>query len=167
MGGEAVEIDFSAFARAANLLYEGPWVAERYAAIGRFLEQSPGSVLGVTRDIILRGRDISAVAVFEACDELGLLRQEDQVQWEKMDVLLVPTAGTIYILEQVAADPLGPNTKLGYYTNFVNLMDLCALAVPAGFRADGLPIGIPAPQTCGGFTRQKEADSADDLYDGR
>ncbi len=142
LGGEAVEIDFSSFVSAAKLLYEGPWVAERFAAVGSFIERFPESVLPVTRDIILRGRDISAVSVFKASDELGALRQKAQSQWEKMDVLLLPTTGTIYTVDQVISDPLVPNTNLGYYTNFVNLMDLCAIAVPAGFRPDGLPVGI-------------------------
>jgi allophanate hydrolase len=142
LGGEAVEIDYAPFARAARLLYEGPWVAERYAAVGEFIEKNPEAVLAVTRLIISRGRLIDAVSGFRAQYELESLRAEARTQWERMDLLLLPTTGTIYTIEEVASDPIVPNTNLGYYTNFVNLLDLCAVAVPNGFQPDGLPVGV-------------------------
>ena len=142
LGGEAVEIDYAPFARTARLLYEGPWVAERYAAVGEFIEKNPEAVLAVMRLIISRGRLIDAVSGFRAQYELESLRAEARTQWERMDLLLLPTTGTIYTIEEVASDPIVPNTNLGYYTNFVNLLDLCAVAVPNGFQPDGLPVGV-------------------------
>jgi allophanate hydrolase len=142
IGGEPITIDFAPFAAAARLLYEGPWVAERFAVLQDFLERSPEAVLPVTRQIISRGRDFSAADAFRGRYELAALCQEAAKQWEQVDVLMTPTTGTIYTIEEVLADPIGPNTNLGYYTNFVNLMDLCAVAVPNGFGPDGLPVGV-------------------------
>ena len=142
LGGEAVEIDYRPFAAAARLLYEGPWVAERYAAVGEFIDRLPDAAVAVTRQIISRGKSIDAVSTFRAQYELENLRSHARAQWEMMDLLLLPTTGTIYTLAEIEADPIGPNTNLGYYTNFVNLLDLCALAVPNGFQPDGLPVGV-------------------------
>jgi allophanate hydrolase len=142
LGGTAVMVDYAPFAKAARLLYEGPWLAERLAGIKSFYSRQPEALLDVTRAIIARGGDLDAVGAFEAMYALQAIRQETRPGWEAMDFLLLPTAGTIYTLEQVEADPIRLNTNLGYYTNFVNLLDLCALAVPAGFGGDGLPAGI-------------------------
>lgn len=142
MGGTAVEIDFSVFRRAAELLYSGPWVAERLAAIGSFLNDHGDEMNAVVRGIISGGSRYSAVDIFKAEYRLRELRREAEKQWSVMDVLVLPTTGTIYTHEQVAADPVGANTNLGYYTNFVNLMDLAAVAAPAGFRSNHLPFGI-------------------------
>jgi len=142
IGGEVVEIDFSLFREAANLLYSGPWVAERMAALGRFFDDHSGQMNPVVREIIGGARRYSAVDAYRAEYRLRELRRETEAQWALMDVLALPTAGTIYTHEEVAADPIGTNTNLGYYTNFVNLLDLAAVAVPAGFRPNGLPFGI-------------------------
>lgn len=142
LGGRRVEIDFEPFLAAARLLYEGPWVAERYCAVGDFIERQPDSVHPVTRKIISGGRDASAVAAFRSQYRLMDLRRAAEQAWSTMDVLVTPTAGTIYRIEAVEADPVRLNSNLGYYTNFVNLLDLAAVAVPAGFRRDGLPFGI-------------------------
>ncbi|MES2935186.1 MAG: allophanate hydrolase [Pseudomonadota bacterium] len=142
MGGTAVEIDFSPFIETAKLLYDGPWVAERYAAIADFIEQQPGALFPVTRQIIGRATEINAVAAFNAQYRLQALRRQAEAIWRDCDVLLTPTAGQLYTLAQVEADPIGLNSNLGYYTNFMNLLDMCALAVPAGFQADGLPFGV-------------------------
>lgn len=142
LGGRRVEIDFEPFLAAARLLYEGPWVAERYCAVGDFIERQPDSVHPVTRKIISGGRDASAAAAFRSQYRLMDLRRAAEQAWSTMDVLVTPTAGTIYRIEAVAADPIRLNSNLGYYTNFVNLLDLVAVAVPAGFRRDGLPFGI-------------------------
>ena len=142
LGGERVEIDFSPFRAAADLLYSGPWVAERLAAIGPFLTRHPEQVHPVVREIICGAQRYSAVDAFEAEYRLRELRRTTETQWEHMDVLVVPTAATIYTQEQVAADPIRVNSNLGYYTNFVNLLDLAAVAVPAGFRSNGLPFGV-------------------------
>jgi allophanate hydrolase len=142
LGGEKVEIDFSFFKAAADLLYAGPWVAERLAAIQPFAEAHAEEMNPVVREIILGAKRYSAVDAFEAEYRLRELRRATEREWERMDVLVLPTTGTIYRHEEVAADPLRLNTNLGYYTNFVNLLDLAAVAVPAGFRSNGLPFGI-------------------------
>jgi allophanate hydrolase len=142
IGGTKVEIDFSLFRAAADLLYSGPWVAERYAAIGPFLEAHGDAMNPVVRSIISGATRFSAVDAFRAEYHLRELRRETEPVWKRVDALALPTTGAVYTHEQVAADPVTLNTNLGYYTNFVNLLDLAAVAVPAGFRPNGLPFGI-------------------------
>jgi len=142
LGGTPVRIDYSLFKAAAELLYSGPWVAERLAAIGQFLETHGADMNPVVRDIIAGARRFTAVDAFHAEYKLRQLRRATEAEWARVDVLVLPTTGTIYTHEAVAADPVRLNTNLGYYTNFVNLLDLAAVAVPAGFRPNGLPFGI-------------------------
>jgi len=142
LGGTKIEIDYALFRAAADLLYSGPWVAERLAAIGPFLENHAGDMNPVVRDIIAGARRFTAVDAFNAEYKLRELRRATEAEWARMDVLVLPTTGTIYTHEAVAADPVRLNTDLGYYTNFVNLLDLAAVAAPAGFRPNGLPFGI-------------------------
>jgi allophanate hydrolase len=142
MGGRKLEIDFSIFQSAAELLYSGPWVAERYAAIREFIERNAEAMNPVVRGIIEGARRYSAADAFAAGYALRNLRRAAEAQWERMDVMALPTAPTIYRHEEVAADPVRLNTNLGYYTNFVNLLDLAAVAVPAGHRPAGLPFGV-------------------------
>lgn len=142
LGFEIVEIDLAPFLDAARLLYEGPWVAERYAAIADFISTHGEALHPVTRQIIEAGRQPSAVDAFRAQYRLKELQRLAEAAWQAMDLLLLPTAGTLYRIDQVLADPIRLNANLGYYTNFVNLMDLAAIAVPAGCRADGLPFGV-------------------------
>jgi allophanate hydrolase len=142
MGGTKVEIDFSPFRAVAELLYSGPWVAERYAAIQDFIESNADEMDPVVRGIISGAKRYSATNVFNAEYKLRALRCIAEQEWRKMDVLLLPTAGTTYRHEAIAADPIQLNTNLGYYTNFVNLLDLAAVAIPAGFRPNGLPFGV-------------------------
>ena len=142
IGGEKVEVDFSIFRAAADLLYAGPWVAERLAAIRQFVESNANEMNPVVRQIIIGAGRYSAVDAFEAEYRLHDLRRATEREWQAMDVLILPTTGTIYGHEEIAADPIRLNTNLGYYTNFVNLLDLAAVAVPAGFRLNGLPFGI-------------------------
>lgn len=141
-GGQPVEIDYSPFRDAASLLYSGPWVAERLAAIRRFAQEKPDSIHPVVRRIILPADRYSAVDAFQAQYRLAELRSETEKVWKDIDVLMLPTTGTIYKVSDVEADPIRLNTNLGYYTNFVNLLDLSAVAVPAGFRSTGLPFGV-------------------------
>jgi allophanate hydrolase len=141
-GGERVEIDFAVFRAAAELLYSGPWVAERLAAIAPFLDAHADAMDPVVRGIIAGASRFTAVDAFRAQYRLGELARAAGDEWARMDVLALPTTGTIYTHEQIAADPVRLNTNLGYYTNFVNLFDLAAVAVPAGARANGLPFGI-------------------------
>jgi len=142
IGGERVEIDFSAFREAADLLYGGPWVAERLAAVKDFFREHSADVEPVVRGIIGGASRYSAVDTFEANYRLHELLREAEPQWAQIDLLFLPTTGTIYTHQQIAADPVKLNTNLGYYTNFVNLMDLAAVAAPAGFRPNGLPFGV-------------------------
>jgi allophanate hydrolase len=137
-----VPVDLGPFREAARLLYEGPWVAERYAAVRAFLERSPGSLLPVTRGIIEAGGRYRAVEAFEAQYRIEALKRASGATLGTVDFLVTPTAGTIYRIDEVLADPLGPNARLGYYTNFVNLLDLAAVAVPTGFDPAGLPFGV-------------------------
>src|SRR5579862_976169 len=131
-GVELVEIDFSPFQRAAELLYSGPFVTERYASVGSFVASAPESDLDPTvRSIILAGTKYSAVEAFQAQYELQALRNQVNRIFENIDALLLPTAPTIYKIEEVRRNPIELNTRLGTYTNFVNLLDLCAVAVPA------------------------------------
>lgn len=142
IGGERVEIDFSVFRDAADLLYSGPWVAERLAALRPFIESRAEEMNSVVRGIISGATRYSAVDSFEAQYRLAELRRAAEREWEHMDVLVLPTTGTTYTHDAIAADPVRLNTNLGYYTNFVNLLDLAAVAVHAGFRPNGLPFGI-------------------------
>jgi allophanate hydrolase len=141
-GGSIVEIDFAPFREAARLLYQGPWVAERLAAIRDFAAQKPEALHEVVGAIIQGSAKLSAVDAFEGFYRLAELARAADAQWQAMDVLLLPTTGTTYAIRDVLADPIQLNSNLGLYTNFVNLMDLSALAVPAGFRANGLPFGV-------------------------
>lgn len=142
LGGTRVEVDFGPFLEAARLLYEGPWVAERYAAVGKFLEANPDAGVAVTRQIIVAGKTQSAAAAFQGQYRLMALKRASEQAWSRMDLMLTPTAGTIYSIAAVEADPIRLNANLGYYTNFMNLLDLAGVAVPAGFRRDGLPCGV-------------------------
>ena len=142
LGGAPVEFDYEPFREAASLLYKGPWVAERLAAIKEFLAGDPEAVDPTVGAIIRGGAKFSAVDAFEAAYALEALRRETEAVWEQADFLLLPTAPTHYTIEQVQAAPVELNAKLGYYTNFVNLLDLAAVAVPAGFKPNGLPFGV-------------------------
>ena len=142
LGGARVEIDFEPFLQTARLLYEGPWVAERYLAIKARIEQEPETLFPVTRQIISTGARGSALDAFNAEYRRVELKRASEAAWEQVDVIVTPTAGTIYRIAEVETDPLQPNSNLGYYTNFMNLLDLSAVAVPAGFREDGLPFGV-------------------------
>jgi allophanate hydrolase len=141
-GGQAVEIDFKPFRDAAQLLYSGPWVAERYVAVGGFLEGHPDDADPTVKTIILGGKNYSAADTFKAMYRLEEFRTATVPTWKTIDVMLLPTTGTTYKISEVQADPFQLNTNLGYYTNFVNLLDLAAFAIPAGFRPNGLPFGV-------------------------
>jgi allophanate hydrolase len=141
-GARRVEIDLEPFLETARLLYGGPWLAERYAGIREFFDRRADSIFPVTREIIAGGTKISAADAFAASYRLHELRRAVEPVWDAIDVLVVPTAGTIYAIAEVNADPIRLNSNLGYYTNFMNLLDLAGIAVPAGFQTNGLPFGI-------------------------
>jgi len=141
-GGIRVEFDFQPLLDAAALLYGGPWVAERLAAIHKFVRAHPDSLDPVVGRIILDGASHTAVDAFESSYRLAALSRAAEAQWERMDFMLLPTAGSAYTHEEIAADAIGRNINLGYYTNFVNLLDLAAISIPAGFRSNGIPFGV-------------------------
>jgi len=141
-GGEPVEFDYSPFASAAALLYAGPWVGERRWAVGNFFDTHGSSMHPVVRQVISAAGKYDVVAAFEAQYRLAGFAQATRETWEKVDLLLLPTTGTIYRRDEMLDDPIQLNSNLGWYTNFVNLLDLSALALPAGFRDNGLPFGI-------------------------
>ncbi|MDV2080172.1 allophanate hydrolase [Marinobacter xestospongiae] len=142
LGIELVPMAFDPLLELAELLYQGPWVAERHAAIGDFLQQQGESVHPVVRGIIESASQFDASATFRAqYRREELLRRIDQALAD-VDGLLVPTAPIAPTIAAVQADPLTLNSQLGTFTNFVNLADFCALAIPAGFREDGLPFGV-------------------------
>jgi allophanate hydrolase len=142
IGGRRIEIDFAPFLETARLLYEGPWVAERYLAIRDLLDRDPDAVYPVTRTIIERGKHHSASDTFAAFYRLMALKRAAEEVWTQADIILTPTTGTIYRIAEVEADPVRLNSNLGYYTNFMNLICLAAVAVPGGFNPGGLPFGI-------------------------
>jgi len=142
LGARIVEIDFEPFHAAARLLYEGPWVAERYLAVKALLAAAPEAMHPVVRQVILGGAHATAADVFAALYQLEALRRVSDHTFRAVDALALPTAPTIYSVEEVLADPISLNSRLGTYTNFVNLLDLCGLAVPAAMRPDGTPFGV-------------------------
>jgi allophanate hydrolase len=141
-GGTGVETSFAPFRNAGRLLYEGPWVAERLHATFVLLNEEPGAILPVTRTILEGARHYSALDAYRAQYQLAALRRTSEGVFAGVDVLLLPTAPTIYEIAAVTAEPVRLNTNLGLYTSFVNLLDLAALALPAGFGGAGLPFGI-------------------------
>jgi allophanate hydrolase len=142
LGVEAVPVDLAPLAEIAALLYDGPWVAERLAVVDELLARDPNALDPTVRAVIERGRGWSAVDTFRAHYRLAALRPVAQALWQRVDVLLVPTAPGHPSLDAVRADPVGANARLGAYTNFVNLLGWCAVSVPAGVTSVGLPFGV-------------------------
>ena len=142
LGCRLVEIPFGDFYATANLLYEGAWVAERYAAIRDFMDANEAAMHPVTRKIIGGARNLSAADAFKGLYALQAYRAKLASVIASVDLFCVPTAPTHYALEAVLADPITTNSRLGTYTNFVNLLDMCGTAVPTGKRDDGLPMSV-------------------------
>ena len=142
LGGTLVEIDFEPFLETAKLLYHGPWLAERYLAIREFFDHEPDKVFPVTRQIIEAGRKPSAVDAFNGYHRLQELRSSDRNRLAIGGYADRPYGRPAICDQRNTVDPIALNTELGYYTNFVNLLDLCAMAVPAGFQPDGLAFGV-------------------------
>ncbi len=142
LGWELIEINYKPFLDIAKSLYGGAFVAERLAAIRLFFEAQPDSVNPVVREIIEGAKRFSAADLFADIYRLQALKRVTNAELAKCDVLLLPTAPTIYTVAAMQADPIALNANLGIYTNFVNLLDLAGIAVPAGFRPDGLPFGV-------------------------
>jgi allophanate hydrolase len=142
LGATLVEFDLEPFYETARLLYEGPWVAERYLVIRDLLASSPEAIHPVTREITVAGARLSAADTFAALYRLQALRKIAARAFAGIDALVLPTAPTAYSTAQVLANPIELNSRLGTYTNFVNLLDLCGLALPAAIRGDAIPFGI-------------------------
>jgi allophanate hydrolase len=150
LGATLIPVELTAFFETAALLYEGPWVAERHAAVSDVLAREPDIVHPVTRNIIEAANGFSASALFRAQYRLKALKRQTDAIWSKISLLAVPTTPVSPTLADLVADPITPNSRCGTYTNFVNLLDLCALAVPGPMRADqraaGLTFIAPAGQ---------------------
>jgi allophanate hydrolase len=142
LGVTVKRIGIDPFLAAARLLYGGPWVAERYAAVGAFIEEQPDAVHPVVREIVLGGKSPTAADAFKGSYELAELRRRAAHVFRDVDLLLLPTAPTHPTIEAALASPIEENTRLGRYTNFMNLLDLSGVAVPAGFTPEGLPFGV-------------------------
>ena len=142
IGGKVVEIDYEPFNQSANLLYSGPWVTERYIAIKDVITSNPEIINETVRTIISSGENKNAINYFESEYILKTNRKIMDRLFKEFDFILTPTTGTIYKISEVNANPITLNTNLGYYTNFMNLLDLSAIALPAGFRQNALPFGV-------------------------
>ncbi|TEA60263.1 allophanate hydrolase [Pseudomonas sp. CH235] len=142
LGGEAVELDLSPFLEAARLLYEGPWVAERYSVAGELMEENPAAVLPVIRAVLAKAPAVSGVQTFRAQYRLQALKAVCDKALEGLDCVLTPTIGRLVTLAELDAEPVLRNAELGYYTNFMNLLDYAAVAVPSAVMDNGLPWGV-------------------------
>ncbi len=142
LGGAATVIDFSAFAEASALFFRGPWVAERYLVVEDVLRRAPQALHPVTREVIENGARIALTEALRVVYRLQELRRVTEDLWEDIDLLVTPTVGTHYRIAAIEEDPISLNLNLGYYTNFMNLLDLAGVAVPAGFTSAALPFGV-------------------------
>lgn len=134
-----VEVDFTPFFAIAEMLYAGAWVAERHTVVGPLMDTTPEAVLPVIRQIVGRAEGMTATDTFRDLYRMAALRRAVQPVLDGLDMLCVPSIPTFPTLQELEADPIGPNSRLGTYTNFANLLGLCGLAVPAPARSDGRP----------------------------
>ncbi|GAB1264404.1 allophanate hydrolase [Aurantivibrio infirmus] len=141
-GGKFIEIDFSPFKEAARLLYEGPWVSERFLAIKALLQKSPDSILPVIKTIVGKGEAITAPDTYSAFYQLQAYYQKALAEFKKVDCIVTPTNGTYYSIAEVLDDPIQLNSNMGYYTNFMNLLDCAGIAVPTGFYKNKVGFGV-------------------------
>ncbi|MBD8806345.1 allophanate hydrolase [Pseudomonas syringae] len=142
LGGEAVTIDLSPFLEAASLLYDGPWVAERYSVAGQLMEENPAAVLPVIRAVLAKAPAVTGVETFRAHYRLQALKAICDKALEGLDCVVTPSIGRPVTSAELLAEPVLRNSELGYYTNFVNLLDYAAVAVPSTFMDNGLPWGV-------------------------
>jgi amidase/allophanate hydrolase len=142
LGGQARQIDFAPFAEAGEMLFSGPWIAERHAAISKLLDINHGDLLDVIRNVLSAAARFSAIDAFAAQHRLLKLRRQIQSLFEEIDVLVVPTAPRPFTISEMMEDPITLNNRLGYYSYFANLVDLCAVAVPNATLGNGMPMGI-------------------------
>lgn len=142
LGGIPVALDFTPFLAAAKLLYEGPWVAERYHVAGHLIEQQPDAVLPVIRDVLQKAPTTDAVSAFDGLYRLQSYKRQCDALLDALDCVLTPTYPRPVTLAELRDEPVKRNSDLGYYTNFMNLLDYAAVAVPVGFMSNGLPSGV-------------------------
>jgi allophanate hydrolase len=138
-GHRIVALDFTPFFEVARMLYDGAWVAERMTVVETMMRDRPEALHPVTRAIIGAAEHLSAADAFRGIYQLADLRRAAEPALAAVDLLCVPTIPTFCSLADLEADPVTPNSRLGTYTNFVNLMDLCGIAVPVAARTDGRP----------------------------
>jgi len=141
-GGAVVEVPLEPFLQAGELLYQGPWVAERVVAFGDFVAGHPAAAHPVVAEIVAGGRAYTALDVFRAEYRLQELRAEVSRLWADVDVVVLPTVATTFTVAEVLENPIATNTALGLYTHCGNLLDLCAVVVPAGYTEDGRPCSL-------------------------
>lgn len=142
LGAEVREIDFSHFVEAGQMLFDGPLLAERYSSLETFLEQNPHQVNSNVKSIVEKAKQYSAVDLCKEYYRITELKALTRGVFSNIDILMVPTAATIYTIDEVASDPVNLNTNMGYYTYYANILQLSAIAVPAAIREDGLPFGV-------------------------
>jgi amidase/allophanate hydrolase len=142
LGGTAVEIDFAPFAEAGEMMFAGPWVAERRASISALMEVDTDRLLDVTKTVLRTATSYSAVDAFTAMHRLLRLRRRSQDLLAGIDALVVPTAPRPFLLDEMHSDPITLNNRLGHYSYFANLLDLCAVAIPNGVLPNGIPMGV-------------------------
>lgn len=142
LGAEIIEIDFAPFLEAARLLYEGPWVTERFIATRKQFESNAEAIHPVVRQIVEPGRGLTAISAFESQYRLAQLKKIADREMTRADLLLTPTIGSRYRIDELLDDPITLNSNLGYYTNYMNLLDYSAIAVPGGFTENSMPAGF-------------------------
>ena len=162
LDADLVEIDMEPLNEAARLLYDGPWVAERTAALGTLLDDDPDGIHAVVREIVEQGRKYSAVDAFEGQYRLAELARAAEHMWGQVDLLALPTAPTCYRVAEMLAAPIALNASLGAYTNFVNLLDLAAIAIPAGRYHSNIGFGLTLMGPAG--TDRALIDAAKSLF---
>ena len=141
LGGTAVEIDMTPYLTAAKMLYDGPFIAQRYANFGDRFDEDESALCPPTREILSWGRKYTARDVFRAQYIIAGYKQQVRQLFQSVDLIVTPTTPSTYTIEALLADNIRLNAKMGTYTNFVNLLDLPSASIPAGFRHDGIPMG--------------------------
>lgn len=142
IGGQPTEIDFAPFMEAGRLMFDGPWIAERKSAIGPFAEQNSGVLLDVTQKVLDVANKFSAVDAFNGLHRLAQLKRTAEKVFASISMLAVPTSPRPFTIEEMVKNPIELNTRVGYYTHFAHLLDLCAIAVPNGVLTCGVPMGV-------------------------
>lgn len=142
LGARLQPIDFGPLFEVGRMMFEGPWVAERATAFGAFVDKNDADVLALTRGLIERAHAWSASDAFDAIHRQRAVRAYVRGIFKSTDALVVPTVATLYTIDEMLSDPVARNDHHGRYSYFANLLDLCAVSVPAGFYRRGLPFGV-------------------------